>query len=549
MTSSIVLTDPLLSHLLKATRITVEDAERISISAQTAQCSTTQFLIKEEHIPPKEIALALSHSLHLNYVNLHDIAIENIPRNLINDAFIKEHHVLPILIENNTLQLAIREPAQLSACKILKFHTHFQIQAVITEWHKLSSFIRDYLNEQQYQTFNQPFVVDDAESDQQIITFVQHILVDAIQKSASDIHFEPYKSIYRIRLRIDGILHQITELPIDVTQRITARLKIMSNLNIAEKRLPQDGRFNISANAETFRDCRISTCPTLFGEKTVVRILRSEGAFLNIDELGMNAAQQTLFLREIKKPQGMILVTGPTGSGKTLTLYSALHLLNTLDKNISTVEDPVEIELRGVNQVNVDHKANLTFPIILRAFLRQDPDILMVGEIRDKETAEIAIKSAQTGHLVLSTLHTNSAYETINRLQMMGIASFNLIDATRLILAQRLVRKLCSHCKSLIYPSEKVLSDAGFKENDFDTLKIYEATGCEHCTKGYSGRIGIFELLPMTHDIKSLIIDQASADKIKNRAYEQGFEPLQSSALEKVRAGITTLDEAYRVIL
>jgi type IV pilus assembly protein PilB len=542
-------TDPLLLELLESGHISLLEVERISACASKAQCSIVTLLITEKKIAPKEIALALSHSLRLDYFNLNEINEDDIPKNLAKDVFIKEHQVLPIFVKNNRLYLAIREPAQLSACKALQFHTDLQIQAVITEWHKLESFINHYLSEQQYLTFKKPLISNDAERDKQVIAFVQHILVDAIEKSASDIHFEPYKTNYRIRLRIDGILHKTTELPIDLVQRITARLKIMSHLNIAEKRLPQDGRLTIKVDEKTSRDCRINTCPTLFGEKTVIRILKNASTSLNICDLGMDATQQDVFLNAIQKSQGMILVTGPTGSGKTVTLYSALHLLNTLDKNISTVEDPVEIELPGINQVNINHKANLTFPTTLRAFLRQDPDILMVGEIRDKETAEIAVKAAQTGHLVLSTLHTNSACETLNRLQMMGIASFNLIDATRLILAQRLVRKLCKHCKSLAHPSKKILSDAGFQESEFDTLHLYEATGCEHCIKGYRGRTGIFELLPMTDDIKHLIIQQASIDKIKIKACQSGLSSLQFSALDKVRAGITSLDEIYRVIL
>lgn len=541
-------TDPLLLDLIEAKHITPSEAEHISTQAQKAQCSTVQCLIAEKNIAPKEIALALSRSLHLNYVNLHDIIEANIPRHIASDAFIKEHQVLPIIIENNTLYLAIREPSQLSACKALKFHTDLQVQAVITEWHKLDSLVNNYLSEQQYQIFQQPLISNDAESDKQVIAFVQHIIVDAIQKLASDIHFEPYQTTYRIRLRIDGILHKTTELPIDLAQRITARLKIMSHLNIAEKRLPQDGRLSIKVNEKTSRDCRISTCPTLFGEKTVIRILRNEDISLNIDDLGMDTTQQTVFLSAIKKPQGMILVTGPTGSGKTVTLYSALHLLNTPDKNISTVEDPVEIDLPGANQVNINQKAQLTFPTILRAFLRQDPDILMIGEIRDKETAEIAIKSAQTGHLVLSTLHANSTYETINRLQMMGVAAFNLVDATRLILAQRLVRKLCAHCKFSVHPPRKILSDAGFQEEEIDNLTLYEATGCEYCIKGYKGRTGIFECLSMTDNLKRLIVQQASVSEIKHQIHQAGFVSLQSAALDKVRAGITSLDEAYRVV-
>jgi type IV pilus assembly protein PilB len=541
--------DPLLTNLIESKAITPSDSERINAAALQGKHTTTRILIEQQGVAPKTIALALAHSLQLDYIDLEDIDKSKIPHQLTSDAFIKQHHVLPLLIKDNMLYLAIREPSQLSACQSLSMHTSLPVQPVITEWHKLANLITEYLNQQQYQLFNKTELKNDATSDQKVVQFVQHIFEDAVKKNSSDIHFEPYNLTYRIRYRIDGILHKIADLPPKMSQRITARLKMMSHLNIAEKRLPQDGRLNIKISDKETKDCRISTCPTLFGEKTVIRILENTATSLSITDLGMDNQQQAIFLQTIKKPQGMILVTGPTGSGKTLTLYCALNLLNTLDKNISTVEDPVEIQLAGINQVHVNHKANLNFPSVLRAFLRQDPDIIMIGEIRDKETADIAIKAAQTGHLILSTLHTNSAYETLSRLQLMGIATFNLIDTTQLIIAQRLVRRLCHRCKIVAYPPKELMLNAGFSPDELHNLTIYKPSGCEDCTEGYKGRCGIFEFLPFTEQIKQLIIKQANINDIKSLANKLGYITLQESVLNNIRTGTTSIEEAYRVIL
>lgn len=380
-----------------------------------------------------------------------------------------------------------------------------------------------------------------------IIRFVQQILIDAVLHNASDIHFEPYENFFRIRMRIDGILHEIMQPSFDLTQRIIARLKVMSRLDIAEKRLPQDGRFTFSAE-KISKECRISSCPTLFGEKIVVRILDSTQMCLSIKQLELESQQQQIFLHHIQQPQGMILVTGPTGSGKTITLYTALNLLNTLDENISTVEDPVEINLSGINQVPVNPKIGLTFSTALRAFLRQDPDIIMVGEIRDLETAEIAIRAAQTGHLVLSTLHTNSAPETITRLLNMGISAFNIASSVSLIIAQRLVRKLCDSCKQPQILPEKTLLEAGFHSKEINDLKIFMPTGCKDCIKGYKGRIGIFELMPMTESLAQLILAENNSLAIAEHARENGTQSLYESALNKVRQGVTSLEEINRVV-
>jgi type IV pilus assembly protein PilB len=356
--------------------------------------------------------------------------------------------------------------------------------------------------------------------DEPVIKFVNHVIQHALQQTASDIHIEPYTAHCRIRYRRDGILHEVAEVPSHLASRLVSRLKVMAKLDIAERRLPQDGRLQLHG-----MDIRVSTCPTLFGEKIVLRLLDPQKMSLNIDHLGFDDTQKKLFLSKIKQPQGMILVTGPTGSGKTVTLYSALHHLNTAEKNISTVEDPIEIQLTGINQVPVNPKIGLDFATVLRTFLRQDPDILMVGEIRDKETATIAIQAAQTGHLVLSTLHTNSALETITRLHSMGIEPYNIVSAVSLVIAQRLVRKLCTACKQ----PERIGKEIFFRAN-----------GCDHCLQGYSGRTGIYELLPITTEI---------TEPILNGTYlSQAHDSLYQAGLEKVHQGITSLSEIHRVI-
>lgn len=374
--------------------------------------------------------------------------------------------------------------------------------------------------------------------DEPLIRFVDHLIQHALQESASDIHIEPYEQICRIRYRQDGLLYEMAEIPINLVARLVTRLKVMAKLDISERRLPQDGRLQIQKEKNRAIDIRINTCPTLFGEKIVLRILDANKIALDIHSLGMSETQKNLFLEKISAPQGMILVTGPTGSGKTVTLYSALHFLNTSEKNISTVEDPVEIQLNGINQVNINPKIGLHFSTILRNFLRQDPDIIMIGEIRDTETADIAIQAAQTGHLVLSTLHANSAIETITRLQSMGGTTYNLTSSISLIVAQRLIRKLCDHCKMPHTLTAKKLIELGFKETDFI---LYRAKGCEHCQQGYQGRIGIYEMLSITESITHAILSGTTI-------FKENFLSLREMGLEKIRQGITSLAEINRVI-
>ena len=390
---------------------------------------------------------------------------------------------------------------------------------------------------------------DDVE-DAPIVRFVNKILLDAIKKGASDIHFEPYEKIFRIRTRLDGVLKEVALPPVQLAIKIVARLKVMARLDIAERRVPQDGRIKMRLSKNRAIDFRVSTCPTLFGEKVVTRILDPSSAMLGIDALGYEPAQRELYLRYLAKPQGMILVTGPTGSGKTVSLYTGLNILNTEDCNISTAEDPAEINLPGINQVNVNNKVGLTFAAALRAFLRQDPDVIMVGEIRDLETAEIAIKAAQTGHLVLSTLHTNDAPQTLTRLVDMGVKPYAIATSVSLIIAQRLARKLCNNCKQFIDIPAEALKKEGFEQADIDAgIRVYKAVGCSQCTDGYKGRMGLYQVMPVTETIGRIIMEGGGALDIGDQASKDGIWNLRRSGLQKVKDGVTSLEEINNVTI
>lgn len=388
-----------------------------------------------------------------------------------------------------------------------------------------------------------------SQEDAPIVKFVNKILLDAVRKGASDIHFEPFEQSYRIRSRIDGILHEVTRPPLSLRGRLAARIKVMARMNISERRIPQDGSIKLKISKTRSLDFRVNTLPTLWGEKLVLRILDASSAKLGIEQLGFEPEQQKLYEAALARPQGMILVTGPTGSGKTVSLYTGLNILNTTERNISSAEDPVEINMEGINQVNVNPKVGLTFAAALRAFLRQDPDVVMVGEIRDLETAEIAIKAAQTGHLVLSTLHTNSASATINRLFNMGIPAYNLAASLQLIIAQRLARKLCSKCKAPSNTPKQVLLDLGFTEGELTNHTIYKPRGCNQCTSGYKGRTGIYEVVKITDALAELIMQGASVREIDLKAREQGFPDLRMAGRKKVLAGLLSIDELTRVTM
>jgi type IV pilus assembly protein PilB len=540
----------LLQHFITTGILNAETAQQAHDIARQKNLGLGRYLAQQQLGSAKQIATLISQHFQLPFLDLNHHTISSDALSLLDEKFIRKHHILPLTTTKQQLQIATTDPTTPELLSEIQFHTGLTVQPVIVEYDKLNRAIETYLSRHHYAAIQEfkDFTADTQQDDIPIICFVEQILLDAISKGASDIHFEPYAANYQIRIRLDGILHELTSPPSALANRIAARLKVMAKLDISEKRLPQDGRFSFSASSIAPKECRISTCPTLWGEKIVVRLLDSNKMALNIDELGFESFQKQLFLDSIKRPQGMILVTGPTGSGKTVTLYTALSLLNTPERNISTVEDPVEIQLPGINQVHVHPKIGLTFSTALRTFLRQDPDIIMIGEIRDHETAEIAIKAAQTGHLVLSTLHTNNAPETLTRLVNMGIAPFSLAGSITLIIAQRLLRKLCNHCKHLIQLPKHVLLDAGFQENELETLTIYTALGCVHCMKGYYGRTAVYEMLPISEELMQAMLTQANTQAITQLAKQQGMQMLRTSTLHKIKAGITSIEEMHRVL-
>jgi len=490
------------------------------------------------------------------------------PSELIEYKLVERHLVLPFYRHGNNLFVAMVDPTNKNALDEIKFYTGMQVIPIQVELQALESSITSLLEANDGGSLEEFLGEGDVEldisdendtdendgidfdpNDAPIVKYVNKILVDAINRGASDIHVEPFEKEIRIRFRIDGILHSITTQPISFAPRITARIKIIAKLDIAERRVPQDGRVKLKISKSKAYDFRVNTLPTIFGEKVVMRILDSSAANLDLDILGFTKEQLALYTQVVNRPYGMVLITGPTGSGKTVTLYSALNMLNTPSLNISTVEDPVEIQLPGITQVNINEKANLGFADALRAFLRQDPDIIMLGEIRDLETAEIAIKASQTGHMVLSTLHTNDAPSTLTRMLNMGVPAFNVASAVHLIVAQRLVRKLCVSCRKAANFPEKVLLDAGFSKQDLPELKIFQAEekGCASCTEGYRGRIGVFQVMPISEQIKTLIMQGCTEQDIERTAAEEGTLDLRSSGLLKVREGLTSLEEIERV--
>jgi len=490
------------------------------------------------------------------------------PSDLIEFKLVERHFVLPFYRHGKTLYIAMVDPTNKNAIDEIKFYTGLQVIPIQVELIALENVIttlqeandgslEDFLGDGEVEldisdadnSDDDEREVDFDPNDAPIVKYVNKILVDAINRGASDIHIEPFEKELRIRFRIDGILHKITSQPISFAARITARIKIIAKLDIAERRIPQDGRVKLKISRNKAFDFRVNTLPTLYGEKVVMRILDSSAANLDLTTLGFTEEQLALYKLIVHRPYGMVLITGPTGSGKTVTLYSALNMLNTPTKNISTVEDPVEIQLSGITQVNINEKANLGFADALRAFLRQDPDIIMLGEIRDLETAEIAIKASQTGHMVLSTLHTNDAPSTLTRLLNMGVPAFNVASAVHLIVAQRLVRRLCPHCKKPVELPKKVLLESGFEKSKVNSLSLFQANekGCANCTEGYRGRAGVFQAMPVSEQIKTLIMRGCTEQDIEKAALEEGTFDLRQSGLLKVEEGITSLEEIERV--
>ena len=552
-------------YLIQDGLLPEHEAKIHSQEAQKMKIPLLSYLVANKLVDSKVVATKASIEYGVPFFDLDAIDLRSLPINSISEKLIRKHHALPLFIRGNTLFIALSDPTNLEALDEIKFQSRLHPETILVEEDKLVKAIETSL--EAADTSMSALLDADLENlditggdedatksevnsdidDAPIVRFVNKILLDAIKKGASDIHMEPYEKHFRIRFRADGMLYQVASPPANIATRIISRVKVMAKMDIAERRVPQDGRIKMIISKHRAIDFRVNTCPTLFGEKVVLRILDPTTAQIGIEKLGFESDQQQLFLAAINKPYGMVLVTGPTGSGKTVTLYTGLNLLNSVERNISTAEDPVEITVEGINQVNMNVKAGLTFANALRAFLRQDPDIIMVGEIRDLETADIAVKAAQTGHLVLSTLHTNDAPQTLNRLMQMGVAPFNIVSAVNLIMAQRLARRLCERCKTPANFPDNILTSAGFKEDELKTLQIYSPVGCEYCTNGYKGRVGIYQVMTLSERMRALILEGGNALQLAELAKSEGINDLRASGLNKIRMGITSLEEIDRI--
>jgi type IV pilus assembly protein PilB len=552
----------------------VEEAAMLEAlnAAKEKKTSVVTQLVSSGAANARDIAIAASSEFGVPLFDLDAVNMDLEIVRLVTDKLLAKHRVLPVYRRGKRLFLGVADPTNLHAIDEIKFQTGLAVEAVVVEDDKLQKAVDKAIEQVDAQmpnlgsdeegvdleglevTGGEEELDDKVSSadveDAPIVRFVNKLMLDAIRRGASDIHFEPYEKTYRVRFRMDGVLKEIAQPPVQLSAKLSARLKVMSRLDIAERRVPQDGRIKMKLSKNRAIDFRVSTCPTLFGEKIVLRILDASQAMLGIDALGYEPFQKDLYTKFLAKPQGMILVTGPTGSGKTVSLYTGLAILNREDTNISTAEDPSEINLPGVNQVNVNPKVGLTFASAMRAFLRQDPDVIMVGEIRDLETAEIAIKAAQTGHLVLSTLHTNDAPQTLTRLVDMGVKPYAIATSVSLIIAQRLARRLCSTCKQPMDIPKEALLKEGFSEIDVAAgLKIFTPKGCQACTDGYKGRVGIYQVLPVTDSIARIILAGGSAVDIGDAAAKEGVWDLRRSGLEKVKAGLTSLEEVNSVTI
>ena len=538
-------------------------------AAKERRVGIVSYLVDHALADAREIAIAASQEYGAPLLDLDSIEADLDTVRIVGERTLRKHRVLPLVKRGKKLFIAISDPTNLHALDEVKFATGFSVEAVVVEEDKLNVLLGralDQVDTSMPELAGEDFEMDSLETssgdedsegagedrsevdDAPIVRFVNKVMLDAIKRGASDIHFEPYERSYRIRFRLDGQLKEVATPPVQLAIKMAARLKVMSRLDIAERRVPQDGRIKLKISKNRAIDFRVSTCPTLFGEKIVMRILDPSSAMMGIDSLGYEPFQRRLYMDALARPHGMILVTGPTGSGKTVSLYTGLSILNTEDNNISTAEDPVEIMLPGINQVNINPKVGLTFAGALRAFLRQDPDIIMVGEVRDLETAEIALKAAQTGHLVLSTLHTNDAPKTLTRLVDMGVKPYAIATSVSLIIAQRLARRLCKNCKAPIKIPDEALLKEGFTREEIETgLQIFAPTGCSQCTDGYKGRTGLYEVMPVTEEIGRIIMADGSAIDIKAQAVREGVWGLRRAGLSKVRQGITSLDEVNQV--
>lgn len=556
-----------LALLLVKEGILADDAMQKALAESQGQnLGLIQYLVENKLAPSNKIAAIVSKEFGDPLFDLNALNPESVPKELVDDKIISQYGVLPIMKRGNKLFVAMSDPTRLDAIDAIAFNARLSVETVVVEEDKLKKSIETIFSGGGFADFgdvdfsgdidthneeDEGQTLEDASGaeDAPVVRFVNKMLVDAIRMGASDLHFEPYEKSYRVRFRVDGVMQIINKPPVQLAGKIAARLKVMSQMDISERRAPQDGRIKLKLSKNKAIDFRVNSLPTLFGEKLVLRILDPSSAMLGIDALGYEPDQKELFLEALHKPQGMMLITGPTGSGKTVSLYTGLNILNTPETNISTAEDPVEINLEGINQVNVNPKVGLTFSSALKAFLRQDPDIVMVGEIRDLETAEIAIKAAQTGHMVLSTLHTNSAPETLTRLRNMGVASFNIATSVNLVVAQRLARRLCKSCKRPTSVPKQSLLEIGFTEEDLanpDNV-IYEPVGCSECREGYKGRVGIYEVLKIYPEISRIIMEDGNAIQIKDEAMKHGFRDLRRSGIMKVLQGTTSIQEMYRV--
>lgn len=540
-------------------------AQQAQLQAQRNKLSLVTYLVQNKLVKSRALAELAAEQFGVAFFDLGAIDKEGQPKELISEKLIRQHRVIPLWRRGNKLFVGVSDPTNHQAVTDIQFSTGLTTEAILVEDDKLGDAIEKFFDSpssgmeelgdvdldgvdiEAVDDDKQDSGAGDSADDAPVVRFVNKMLLDAIKGGSSDLHFEPYERSYRVRLRTDGILHEVARPPIQLASRISARLKVMAALDISERRKPQDGRIKMKISKTKAIDFRVNTLPTLWGEKIVMRILDPSSAQMGIDALGYEEVQKDLYLNALKQPQGMILVTGPTGSGKTVSLYTGLNILNTVDINISTAEDPVEINLEGINQVNVNPRQGMDFAQALRAFLRQDPDVIMVGEIRDLETAEIAIKAAQTGHMVMSTLHTNSAAETLTRLRNMGVPAFNIATSVNLIIAQRLARKLCNSCKKDVEVPRDTLIKEGFPEDKIGTFKIYGPVGCDNCKGGYKGRVGIYEVVKNTPALQRIIMEEGNSIDIAAQMRKDGFNDLRASGLLKAMQGVTSLEEINRV--
>ncbi|MGE6384710.1 type IV-A pilus assembly ATPase PilB [Pseudomonas sp. NPDC078416] len=560
--TDVVLTG-LAKQLVVAELITEQTAQKAYEQARRDKVSLVHHLVESKLLKSITVAEVASEQFGIPFLDLSTLEKESQPKGLVSEKLIRQHYALPLWRRGNKLFVGISDPTNHQAITDIQFSTGLTTEAILVEDDKLTSAIDKFfdshsgmgdladvdlgLEVETVDESKESAIGGQDADDAPVVRFVNKMLMDAIRLGSSDLHFEPYEKIFRVRLRTDGILHEVAKPPIHLAGRIAARLKVMASLDISERRKPQDGRIKLRISKNRAIDFRVNTLPTLWGEKIVMRILDPTTAQMGIDALGYEPEQKALYLEALRQPQGMILVTGPTGSGKTVSLYTGLNILNTVDINISTAEDPVEINLEGINQVNVNPRQGMDFSQALRAFLRQDPDVIMVGEIRDLETAEIAIKASQTGHMVLSTLHTNSAAETLTRLHHMGVAAFNIATAINLIIAQRLARKLCPHCKKEVEIPRETLIAEGFPESQIGSFKLYSPVGCEHCNGGYKGRVGIYEVVKSTPALERIIMEEGNSIQISEQMRRDGFNDLRTSGLMKAMQGLTSLEEINRV--